>query len=171
MEPRPGDYRLISIAGDTGKLIRFGQWLNGDGYADFEHAAVYVGNHQFIEAAPKGARLMTYALDSDRPVMWSGQSIALSAAQRIAIVNAAFGYLGTGYSYADYVAIAAHTVGMDGRVLQRFIADTGHMICSQLVDQCYADAGVHLFTDGRWPGYVTPGDLYKVIKGIDRGHE
>jgi hypothetical protein len=38
------------------------------------------------------------------------------------------------------------------------------MICSQLVDQCYQDAGVHLFADGRWPGDVTPADLYRLIR-------
>ena len=37
------------------------------------------------------------------------------------------------------------------------------MICSQLVDYCYLMAGVHLFNDGRWPGYVTPEDLANVI--------
>ncbi len=35
------------------------------------------------------------------------------------------------------------------------------MICSQLVDQSYQDAGVHLFSDGRWSGYVTPGALFE----------
>jgi hypothetical protein len=33
------------------------------------------------------------------------------------------------------------------------------MICSQLVDFCYAKAGVRLFADNRWEGYVTPADL------------
>jgi hypothetical protein len=37
------------------------------------------------------------------------------------------------------------------------------MICSQLVDEAYLRAGVHLFDDGRDPGDVTPGDLLYVI--------
>src|SRR6266705_5641742 len=102
MEPRPGDFRLTRVHGNTGRAIRFGQWLNGDGFADFEHAAVYVGNSQFIEAEPYGARLHTYALRIDASNLWSGVTMALSTSQRRAIVNAAYGYLGTPYSYADY---------------------------------------------------------------------
>lgn len=160
MQPKPGDYRLFRISGYGGHLIRVGQWLNGDGYADYEHAAVYLGNGEYVEAEPHGARLATYA---DEGGGWSGGIIPLTDTQRVAIVAAARGYIGTGYSFADYVAIAAHTLHMDTRALQRFIASNGHMICSQLVDQCYADAGVHLFTDSRWPGYVTPGDLYHLL--------
>jgi hypothetical protein len=44
-----------------------------------------------------------------------------------------------------------------------FIADSGHLICSQLVDLCYLRAGAHLFDDGRLPGDVTPGDLWKLL--------
>ena len=36
------------------------------------------------------------------------------------------------------------------------------LICSQLVDEAYGwGAGVQLFTDGRLPGLVSPGDLYR----------
>ena len=41
------------------------------------------------------------------------------------------------------------------------------MICSQLVDEAYARAGVQLFDDGRLPGDVTPADLYGLIAAQD----
>ena len=37
------------------------------------------------------------------------------------------------------------------------------MICSQLVDQCYLEAGIHLYDDGRDPGDVTPADLAELV--------
>ena len=33
------------------------------------------------------------------------------------------------------------------------------LICSQLVDRSEEDGGTHLFSDGRWPGFVMPTDL------------
>jgi hypothetical protein len=39
------------------------------------------------------------------------------------------------------------------------------MICSQLADTAAAEGGWHLFEDGRWPGDVTPGDLYRLYQG------
>jgi hypothetical protein len=40
--------------------------------------------------------------------------------------------------------------------LRHRIESARSMICSQLCDRAYLDAGVNLFRDGRWPGYVTP---------------
>lgn len=162
-QPMPGDFRLRKINGDVGQLIRIGQWLNGDGFADFEHAAVYLGGDAFAEAWTGGARI---SHDSDlvrEDVCWSSGKFDLTMKQRAAIVAAALRYQGTGYSFLDYGALALHHFHIRLPGLRHYIANTGHMICSQLVDQCYLDAGVHLFDDGRWPGYVTPGDLYQLI--------
>jgi hypothetical protein len=34
------------------------------------------------------------------------------------------------------------------------------------VDFAYDMAGVHLFSDGRIPGDVTPGDLYRLLREL-----
>lgn len=34
-----------------------------------------------------------------------------------------------------------------------------------LVDQIYLDADLHMFNDGRWPGYVSPAALRQVLTG------
>jgi cell wall-associated NlpC family hydrolase len=160
--PQPGDFAVCGVAGDTGKLIALGEWLNGDAFTQYQHAFVYIGDGQIVEAEPGGARR--------RPVtghtaeLWSSGIIQLSAAQRDAIVKAATGYLGTPYSAADYFALAAHRLRIPAPGLRAYVASSGHMICSQLVDQCYQDAGVHLFTDGRWPGYVTPAALAGLLE-------
>ena len=70
---------------------------------------------------------------------------------------------GTRYSFLDYDALAMHRLGIYVPGLRGYIADSRHMICSQLCDRAYDLGGVHLF-DNRWEGYVTPGDLYVLDK-------
>jgi len=162
--PRPGDFAVVRMSGTVGRLIRLGQWLNGDGFADYEHAFVLVTEDALIEAEPGGAQQSPLADYQGRPMRWSTGHIRLTDDQRAAIVAAARHRVGVPYSFLDYFALAAHRFRLPGsRLLKHYVADTRHMICSQLVDQCYHDAGVNLFTDGRWPGYVTPADLARLL--------
>jgi cell wall-associated NlpC family hydrolase len=156
-DPEPGDFELTKIAGEGGELIRIGQLLNGDGFEDYEHARLYLGGGQVLEAEPGGARIAPVGEVAGG--LWSTGKIPLTGAQRTAIVAAARGYVGTPYSAADYFALAAHRLHLPLPGLKAYVASSGRMICSQLVDRCYQDAGVHLFNDNRWPGYVTPGSL------------
>ncbi|WP_280696562.1 hypothetical protein [Kitasatospora sp. GP82] len=152
------------MSGQVGRLIRIGQWLNGGGFADFEHAFIYVGDGELVEAEPGGARLGPLAAYDGRPIRWSTSRFPLSDEQRRAVVAAARGYIGVRYSAADYFALAAHHLHLPvGLLIKAYVASSRHMICSQLVDQCYRDAGIQLFTDSRWPGYVTPADLAKLL--------
>lgn len=161
---QPGDTVLVQIEGAVGKAIEFGQWLNGDGFTVFEHAAMYLGDGTVVEAEPGGARRVALSEYDGGVQYWSTGHISLSTNQRAAVCAAAVGYAEkrVPYSFLDYDALAMHRLHIPVPGLKSYIASTGHMICSQLVDQCYVDAGVHLFTDGRWPGYVAPGDLYNL---------
>ncbi|MFJ9567446.1 hypothetical protein ACIRQQ_46390 [Streptomyces fuscichromogenes] len=67
------------------------------------------------------------------------------------------------YCFADNAALATHGLHIPAPGLRTFVASTGHMICSQLVDRAYLDAHVHLFGDGRWEGYVTSMALYGLL--------
>lgn len=158
----PGDFGLTQISGNVGRMIRVGQWLNGDGFANFEHAFLYIGNGQIVEAEPGGARLGNVNEYSD--IFWSSGKIPLTDAQRTLIVHAACHQLGVPYSFADYFALAAHRLHIPAPNLRHFIADSGHQICSQQVDYCYQVAGVQLFKDGRWCGDVVPLDLYNLVR-------
>lgn len=160
--PRPGDIGLVSMPGPTGLLIRAAQWLNGDGFAHYEHVFLVLDNATLIEAMPGGARIAALSEYDPRDVLYVAP-MGLTDAQRAAIVVAGRAYLGVPYSWLDYLALAAHRLHLPIPGLRRYVQATGHMICSQLVDQAYHDAGVHLFDDGRWPGYVTPGDLYRLL--------
>lgn len=164
--PLPGDFAVIRMGGRVGRLIRIGQWLDGNGFLDYEHAFVLVDGGQVVQAQPGGADLgpvSTYG--NGQPILWSTGHIPLADEQRRNIVTAARGYLGVPYSAADYLALALHHLHLaGGPFIRDYVADSRHMICSQLVDQCYQDAGVQLFTDSRWPGYVTPADLAGLLR-------
>ncbi|MCZ1011626.1 hypothetical protein [Streptomyces lydicus] len=157
--PLPGDIGLTRISGVTGQLIRFGQWVNGDGFTDYEHAFLVLPDNRLLEAEPGGARILSLTAYADADVVYVRPE-RLTERQRAGICAAATRYVGVPYSFLDYLAIATHRFHLPVPGLRRYVASTRHMICSQLVDQCYLDAGVHLFADGRWPGYVTPMALY-----------
>lgn len=158
--PRPGDFGLTQIDGNVGTMVKIGQWLNGDGFHTWQHAFVYIGNGEVIEADPDGARISPLSdYTEDRTVAWSTDAVVLNAEEQLAIVSAAYDYLGTPYSWATYLSLATARLGMRPGWLRRMVSDTDAMICSQYVDQCYQDAGVRLYLDGRIPGDVTPGDL------------
>ncbi|TJZ44481.1 hypothetical protein FCH28_29490 [Streptomyces piniterrae] len=160
--PMPGDIGLTQISGVTGRLIRLGQWLNGDGFADYQHAFLVLPDNRLLEAVPGGARIRSLSEYTGANALYVCPE-GLTEQQRSAICDAATRYIGVPYSFLDYLAIATHRFHLPVPGLRRYIASTRHMICSQLVDQCYLDAGVHLFADGRWPGYVTPMALYKLL--------
>ena len=161
-EPLQGDFACVSMGGAGGRLIGFAERLNGDAFSQYQHAFVYVGGGQVVEAEPGGARAAP--LKGYGAILWSTGRFQLTADQRRGICMFARQYIGTPYSWLDYAAIGLHRLHVPAPGLRRYIGSTRHQICSQLVDQCYADAGVHLFADGRWPGYVTPADLAAVIE-------
>lgn len=172
-DPQPGDFFLVPMVGRVGFLVKVGQWLNGDGWRKIQHAGILLPNDRTIEAMPGGAMLGNIAWYHPDEIVWSsGFEIVgvgpdydgpLTPTERINIVEAALKYKGVPYSFLDYLGLALARFRLRPRWLKRYIASTGHMICSQLVDQCYQDAGIHLFSDGRIPGDVTPADLYNLL--------
>ncbi|MER6048013.1 hypothetical protein ABT168_11210 [Streptomyces sp. NPDC001793] len=160
--PLPGDIGLTQISGVTGRLIHFGEWINGDGFADYEHAFLVLPGERLLEAEPGGARIRPLSEYDGSDALYVCPE-GLTEQQRERICGAADRYVGVPYSFLDYLAIATHRFHLPVPGLRRYVASSRHMICSQLVDQCYQDGGVHLFADGRWPGYVTPMALYTLL--------
>lgn len=163
MAPRPGDFGLVAISGAAGRLIRFGQWLNGNGWGDYQHAVLVLDNGELIEAEPGGARIRPVSEYDGSNVVWSDWP--LTDSDRSWIVAAGRKLVGTPYSALDYGALFAHRLHLPVPGLRCYIGSTGHMICSQLVDEAYRRAGVPVFADGRWSGYVTPMALFPVLHG------
>jgi uncharacterized protein YycO len=159
--PRIGTIGLTQISGDVGRLIRIGQWLNGDGFADFQHAFVYIGNGQLVEAEPGGARIMDVGEYDHSTVYWcSNLTTGISDADLQAVADIAKGFEHTPYSALDYFALAAKRLHIPAPQLNAYIKSTGHMICSQLAAAAY-DQGKHPLYD-HWTGWVTPLDIYNL---------
>lgn len=165
-----GDWFVVDTATQAAPWIELGENLVDrrryvPGQPQWSHAAIVTSFKgampMIVEAEPQGAVEVEFHYEG-HPTLWStgtrfsGGYLAATAAKR---------YIGTGYSFLDYLAIAMHGYHIPAPGLQGFIAATHHMICSQLVDQACQDANIHLFNDSRWPGFVTPLDLGLLLAG------
>jgi hypothetical protein len=158
---KPGDIGLTRIGGVLGFFISLGQHLAGDS-SRYTHAYIVLDDETVIAAQPGGARIDALS-DYDNKSVYLQRD--LTDDQRALIVSEARALEGLPYSFLDYLALIMARFGIKPKWLQRYIANTGHMICSQLCDEIYRRAGIHLFNDGRLPQEVTPGDLFYVLAG------
>jgi uncharacterized protein YycO len=157
--PSIGQFGVTRIHGLTGRLIEFGQKVIGSG-SRFTHAFVVVADGWVVQAEPGGARLVPLASAvGGRETLYS--DLDLTEEQRKAIARKAFRLVNTPYSYLDYLAIGARRL-FGASFLERYVEDTHHMICSQLVTEVFRQADIELFP-GCIPGDVTPGDLARLI--------
>ncbi|MDB4873224.1 MAG: hypothetical protein JWL97_4228, partial [Gemmatimonadales bacterium] len=133
LPPLPGTIGLTRIHGIVGWLIVVGQLLIGDA-SRFSHAYIVVDDRLIVEAMPGGALLSPITKFSDRDVAY-GWMVPLSDGERARIVDEALALVGTPYSVLDYVAMAMGRVGLRAGWVRKRVASSGHMICSQLVDE------------------------------------
>jgi hypothetical protein len=138
------------------------------------HVLVAIGDGTAVQAMPHGAERIT--LDAKH---WTSEYIYVlpkyvqDQAGRVA--EAALSLIGTPYSFLDYGALALHAIdpvwriaphATDSQPLARYIQSTGHMICSQLADECMKRADFHVFADGRLPQDVMPSALYTGLQKL-----
>lgn len=165
LTPQPGTIGLAPIAGDVGKFIRFGQWLNGDGFSTWEHAFVLLPGNKILEAepGPAGAQINDVSRYGGN-VYWCSniRKLLHPAVADADLLRVADQLKGTPYSFMDYFALAAHRLHIPAPHLKKYISTSKHEICSQLADTFYDRLGTEIFTDDRWNGYVTPGMLYQL---------
>ncbi len=172
--PRAGEIGFTWIKGWTGFWVSFGQWLAGDGgmWPWMRHKKKLprgFPTHVFqvledgvtIEGQPGGATVSHVSRYRDRPVMYT--FLPLTEEQRGAVSALALRYEGTPYSFLDYLYLALWRFGIRPVKLRDKVRDSGHMICSQLVDKIQEEIGNNLFEDGRLNQDVTPGDLYRLV--------
>lgn len=160
---RPGDYFLTQIGGPVGLAIRVAQGLCGD-WSRYTHAGVILDDGTIIAAQPGGARIEPLSSIASKKHLALGQ-MPLTMAERAEVVAVARSFEGVPYSFLNYLSLTLVTLGIRPKWLLRYVAGTGHVICSQLVDKVYPLATygrVNLFDDGRFAGDVTPGDLAHV---------
>lgn len=171
--PQPGDFVCVPISGPVGLGITIGQWLDGDRFQFYDHTEIYIG--QADEAGPNGYTVSMYPGGHGKralPVppaqlpgsLWSSGLIPLTPAQREGIVAWALAHQNISYSFLDYGALILHALHVPFPGLREYIKSTHHMICSWFTVADFAANGVQLFNDGRWEGYVKPGDLAKLLE-------
>lgn len=160
---KPGDIGLTRIGGVLGFFVSLGQHLAGDS-SRYTHAYIVLDDETVIAAQPGGARIDKLSDYKNKAIYIQ---LDLTDEQRASIVAEARSLEHLPYSFLDYLAIAIARLGIKPKWLKRYIANTGHMICSQLCDEVYRRVGIHLFNDDRLPQEVTPGDLLYVLAGED----
>jgi hypothetical protein len=160
--PQPGDFAVVSAGGITGKLVHALQWLAGEGtYARYQHAFVYIGYGQILQAEPGKSRITT--MTPHRLTLWSTGIINIPDDARAKVPELARAMEGIPYSFLDYLSLAAHRLHIPAPHLRAYIRATAHDQCAQLTDLFELRLGVHLFADGRWEGDVMPSDLARLL--------
>lgn len=179
----PGDFCAVPVGGPVGPLISFASWLDNLGQHDddlqkYEHAEIYVGdpsgqypNGLTCSAYPdrQGIKVLDCPPEQLPGAIWSSGVIPLTDAQRAGIVGWCYDHANVTYSALDYFALTLHRFGLSTTWLRNRIGSSKQYICSQFVDAAYLANGIHLFDDGRWPGYVKPVDLADIIESRTRG--
>lgn len=160
-EIKPGDIGLTRIGGILGFFVSLGQHLAGDS-SRYTHTYIVLDDETVIAAQPGGARIDKLSDYQNKAIYLQRD---LTDEQRATIVSEARALEGIPYSFLDYLAIGLARFGIKPKWLQKYIANTGHMICSQMCDEVYRRAGINLFNDDRLPQEVTPGDLFYVLAG------
>jgi hypothetical protein len=166
MKPRPGDFAVVDTLARTSRPIRLARALSRGGFTMFDHAVICSrvrrdGTVYVVEAVPNGAHETVWHYD-DHDHLWSTGLVKTSTKAG----KAALAYVGTPHSWRDYAAVAAHAVHLWAPGLRRYLASSNHLTSSQLIDVAERDAGVPLFADRRWRGYVRPSDLAELILHI-----
>ena len=154
--PKLGDIGVVATGSWQAWCIRLAT------RSEVNHAFVYVGNDNIVEGNPNGANLA--GVEKYPNAIWL--DFGLTDTKRASVAAHARDCIGVKYNWLDDAAIGV--AKLLGRKTPHFIAlrlsDRSHLQCSQLADQCYRDAGVHLFKDGRETGEVAPGDLLTVYR-------
>ncbi len=128
----------------------------------WRHAAV-IGweGRTVIQAMPKGCEEVSF----DEAKHWTPGHLYIRPNYGLGgaawVASAARQYVGTPYGFATYVRLAAGALRfrLTEAWLRKRLSTRKDMICSQHVDQSLADAGYHVFDDGRLPQDVVPAEL------------
>lgn len=125
---------------------------------------------RLVQAMPRGAEEISMRPDRHwtdayvyiRPA-WADPAVGNHPDFGYAVAHAARRYVGTPYNFLTYGKLAAHHFHIPVPHLEKLIKSRKDMMCSQLMDQSLADAGYHVFNDGRLPQDVVPAELFRAL--------
>ena len=150
-QPQLGDYGVVKTGGFFGKLIRLGTMSR------WNHTFIYIGGNKIVEANPRGVAVSDV---SEYPIIGWNQHEILTEEQRQKIYSYAMTTVGKPYNFLVIISIALRILGLkifaNSKLLHRLSKHDGY-ICSELVAEAYAQAGLNLFD--KPADNVTPGDL------------
>lgn len=149
--PKPGDFGVVKTSGFIGRLIRIGT------ASRWNHAFIYVGDNQIVEANPTGVEISPVSRYSK--IAWN-QHDELSDEARTIIIQMAREEVGKPYAFVDIAALVLRILGLrfvSNNWLWRKLASKNSWFCSELVSGCYRKAGIALVN--KKDDLVTPGDL------------
>ncbi len=159
----PGCYGVSHSGRITGDLIRHAteSWAG--------HAFIYIGNGLIIEAAPPAARVSPASSHPD--AVWNAR-FPLTNVQRARICARAHAMVGCPYDYPAYVGFALKVLKLRNSTELDPVFKADHWrVCSALVADCYAYAGIRLQSGAKALNLISPADLYNIIarQGQARG--
>ena len=151
--PAIGNFGIVKTNGFAGFLIRLGT------FSRWNHAFIYLGDGNIIEARPTGVRISN--ISEYKNIAWNKHE-DLTEEQRQQIVQTALLHKKDKYAFIDILVIAIRILGLKMRIpLVYSLAKREGVICSELVALSYASARVSL---SPLPEFlVTPGDLSEYL--------
>lgn len=148
-QPVAGDYGVVTTKGIFGKLIRLGT------VSRWNHAFIYIGDGKVVEANPTGVAVSPVA--KYPKIAWNLHE-ELSPDARAKIISHAFNAVGRPYNFAIIVMLAFRAIGVKifPKKVIDYLAKHDGYICSELVAECYEEAGVPICPSA---DLCNPGDL------------
>lgn len=132
----PGCYGISRGLSITGDLIRP---VTGSRPG---HAFIYIGHGRVVEVAPPGVRIAPVASHPD--ALWNAR-FPLTGAQRQRICARALSLVGRPYDYPAYTGFALKVLKLrDDADLDPVFKADHWQVCSSMVADCYASAGIRL---------------------------
>jgi cell wall-associated NlpC family hydrolase len=153
MPNRAGQFGVVRTNSVAAWLIRLGT------RSQVNHAFVFIDEDFIVEAEGTGAVISRASKYADMTV----SHFPLTDAEAAAIGAEARKLVGTPYGYLDIACLTLLSLGVRWQWLLDRAQASRTLICSQLVDRAYRNAGLHLYDDGRPDGEVTPGDLLVLL--------
>lgn len=157
IQHRPGDFVAVRTTGWAAFLIRLGT------RSPVNHVALLMPDGRLFEAKPHGAGYVAGNYYNNLHRSWS--DVDLTDEQRQKVCEWAASKDGTEYGWGDIIAISLSSLHLKFPGVEARLHSPNTAICSQLVAEAYAAAGVTL-VPGKAAYDVTPGDLLDVIDGV-----
>jgi len=150
--PNIGDYFVVHTDGWAARMIQIGT------RSKWNHAGIYIGNGQIIEALPQGVKIDNLSKYDGKPIIWAHE-MSLTSQERVNLITFAKRFENDGYGVWSIIALGFKclTFGLPLIPADWIAVREKKVICSQLVAWAYSHVGIKL--TNKKHALVTPKDL------------